>query len=198
MVHSQSIHSLLRLMVIGGSMSLLHTAALQAQSTAVPPSLQPPAGNQMFLKAGAIGTQNYLCMPSGWTFIGPQATLFVNLPWINGTTIRQQVTTHYLSENPVEDGTPRPTWQSSLDTSAVWAKVFAPPVDAPQAGAIPWLLLQAASSQKGPTGGTSLSQTTFIQRLNTTGGVMPTGACTVGERAFVPYTADYVFYRKSN
>ena len=40
--------------------------------------------------------------------------------------------------------------------------------------------------------------TTFIQRLNTSGGVMPSSGCAlptdVGKKAFMPYTADYFFY----
>ena len=48
---------------------------------------------------------------------------------------------------------------------------------------------------KGPTGGSLLAKTTFIQRLNTAGGAVPTSACTAGQTQLVPYTADYFFYR---
>lgn len=41
-----------------------------------------------------------------------------------------------------------------------------------------------------------LAETTFMQRVNTTGGSMPTTGCSeAGTIQFVPYTADYVFYR---
>ena len=165
----------------------------------VPSNLRVQAGNVPFAKVAANGTQNYICLPSGWTFIGPQARLFVDVPWINGT-IPQQVGTHYLTPNPFEEATNRPLWQSSIDSSIVWAKQvdFSEDPDYVQPNAIPWLLLQAAGNQKGPSGGTIFSQTTFIQRINTTGGLKPTTACTVGAREFVPYTADYVFYRKAN
>ncbi|HYP07855.1 MAG TPA: DUF3455 domain-containing protein, partial [Bryobacteraceae bacterium] len=128
----------------------------------------------------------------------PQATLFVNVPWFTGT-IRQQVATHFLTPNPFEDATNRPLWQSSIDSSIVWAKQveFSEDPNYVQPNAIPWLLLESAGGKSGPTGGSVLSQTTFIQRINTTGGVKPTTACTVGQREFVPYTADYVFYRKA-
>ncbi|MBM3768961.1 MAG: DUF3455 domain-containing protein [Acidobacteria bacterium] len=44
-----------------------------------------------------------------------------------------------------------------------------------------------------------LSKTTFIQRVNTAGGVAPTTACTdAGAIAFVPYTTDYIFYRAAH
>jgi hypothetical protein len=162
----------------------------------VPPGLEAPAGNKAYLKAFAVGTQNYICLPAGWTFLGPQATLFLRFPWFHGE-IRQQIATHFLSPNPDEGGTARATWQSSLDTSAVWARAIASSTD-PQyvaPGAIPWLLLKVEGAEQGPNGGSLLSQTTFIQRVNTSGGIAPTGACTVGATAFVPYTTDYVFYK---
>jgi hypothetical protein len=39
---------------------------------------------------------------------------------------------------------------------------------------------------------------TYIQRINTKGGVAPSDACNsafAGSRKMVPYQADYVFYR---
>lgn len=170
----------------------------------VPTDIQAPAGNTAFLKGYAVGTQNYVCLPStnglAWKFQGPQATLFLTFKWINGD-VRQQITTHFLSPNPVEAGAPaRATWQSSLDTSVVWAKKIAESNDpnfvAP--GAIPWFLLEATGAQRGPMGGSMLAPTTFIQRVNTTGGSMPTTGCSEpGGIRFVPYTADYIFYRAS-
>jgi len=57
-------------------------------------------------------------------------------------------------------------------------------------------------AQNGPTGGDKLTKTTFIQRLNTTGGSAPATGCAtatdIGNRAYVPYTADYLFYKKAN
>jgi hypothetical protein len=62
-------------------------------------------------------------------------------------------------------------------------------------GSIQCLLLQSVGNKKGPTGGNLLFQTTFIQRLNTNGGAVPTSSCTVGQTQLVPYTADYFFFR---
>jgi hypothetical protein len=43
------------------------------------------------------------------------------------------------------------------------------------------------------------ADTTFIQRVNTTGGKAPfENGMFVGQVAKVPYTADYFFYRQSN
>jgi hypothetical protein len=174
----------------------------------IPDHIQVAEGNKAFLEGHAVGTQNYICLPcpnvittaeicpaSGfdWAFFGPQATLF--------NDDDKQIITHFLSPNPDESDTPRTTWQRSRDTSTVWAVAIASSSDpafvAP--GAIPWLLLQVVGAQDGPTGGDKLSDTTFIQRLSTSGGVAPLTGCAlsidVGKRALVPYTADYVFYQ---
>ena len=152
----------------------------------VPAGLQVPAGNQAFREGDAIGTQDYICLPSGWTFFGPQATLF--------NEHDKQIITHFLSPNPFETGTPpRVTWQDSEDTSKVLGMTIASVSVQPDA--IPWLLVQVVGAQDGPTGGDELSETTFIQRVNTVGGVAPTTACTVGMMALVPYSAEYFFYK---
>jgi hypothetical protein len=171
----------------------------------MPSNLQVPPGHVAYLKGRAAGTQNYICQATNtgfaWRFLGPQATLFFTFHWFN-VEFAQQITTHYLSPNPVEAGTPRATWQSSIDTSAVWARAIASSVDTQyvEPGAIPWLLLEAVGTQKGPTGGTMLTGTTYIQRLNTSGGSAPATGCSqateVGALVFVPYTTDYFFYKQ--
>jgi hypothetical protein len=163
----------------------------------VPSELKVPAGHRPFLLGHATGTQNYMCIPSDsgfvWAFVGPQATLF--------NDDDRQITTHFLSPNPDEDGMARATWQHSRDTSTVWAKqiAFYPNSDFVEPEAIPWLLLQVVGTDLGPTGGYRLAETTYIQRVHTSGGSMPTTGCAkdadVRTRAFVPYTADYVFYK---
>jgi hypothetical protein len=172
----------------------------------VPGDLRAPAGNTAFLEGHAIGTQNYICLPSAtgfsWTFFSPQATLFKTVKWLPHD-VRQQIVTHFLSPNPFESGLPRATWQSSFDTSSVWGKAIATSTDPNfvAAGAIPWLLLQVVGAQRGPTDGAILAQTTFVQRLNTSGGIAPSSGCSqatnVGSTALVPYTADYFFYKAS-
>src|SRR4029434_1052858 len=83
----------------------------------VPPAIQVPAGNTPFLVGQAVGTQNYVCLPSAsgfsWTLFGPQATLFFTFKTSN-SEIQQQITTHFLSANPDENGMPRPTWKTSF------------------------------------------------------------------------------------
>jgi hypothetical protein len=166
--------------------------------TPVPPELEVPAGNRAFLLGHATGTQNYVCLPAGtgfaWSLFTPQATLFDdNL---------RQLTTHFFGPNPAENGTIRAAWQHSKDTSTVWGAVRASSSD-PRfvtPGAIPWLLVQTVGVEEGPGGGDRLTATSFIHRVKTVGGAAPTTGCAqladVGKRAFVPYKADYVFYRE--
>jgi hypothetical protein len=174
-------------------------AASDIVPPAVPEKLLPPAGDKPFLVGHAYGTQNYICLPSGkagaaWTFFGPQATLFDDAD--------QQVMTHFLSPNPVENETPRPTWQDSRDSSSIWAVPIAnssdPAFVAP--GSIPWLLLQVVGKQYDPAVGDKLIPTTVIQRVNTLGGIAPATGCSksadVGKKAMVPYAADYFFYKR--
>ena len=193
----------------------------QGQNTTAPttPSIiTPPPGNSVFLVGHALGTQGYVCLPTSngastasWTVKNarPEATLFVR---VFGQEF--QIITHFLSPdtNPNE-AAPKPipfgsaTWQSSLDSSKVWAQVFnstsipagSDPASCPNAGSIPCLLLQSIGSEQGPSGGMTLSKTTFVQRLNTNGGSAPAEGCStstdIGNQTLVPYTADYYFYR---
>ena len=198
---------LIRVIASAFVLAAIGSAAASAQvSGSVPPvpaNLEVPAGNILFLGARAVGTQNYVCVSTGrrtlgWRFIGPQATLFVD-----GDGTAQQITTHFLSMNPLEANLARPVWQQSIDSSRVWGRVRSSSADplyvAP--GAIPWLLLETAGTELGPDGGGFMAQTTFIQRLNTSGGLAPATGCTddeeIGKLALVPYTTDYFFYRKS-
>lgn len=170
---------------------------------AVPAKLVVEAGHEVFLVGHAAGTQNYVCLPTAtgvaWKFIGPQATLFIDLPF----DYQQQVATHFLSANPDESGVARPTWQHSLDSSQVWGALMETSSDANfvAPGAIPWLLLRVAGHATGPEGGSALTQAKFIQRVNTSGGVAPATGCSqageIGVLALVPYTTDYFFYRPS-
>lgn len=202
-----------RYFVVSGVIAIALGASAMAQTSAVdgagappvPANIQVPAGATLLFKGNAEGTQNYVCLPTAsgfaWTFFSPQATLSFTFKFF-GRDIHQQIVTHFLSPNPSENGTSRVTWQSSLDTSAVWGKLRTdgsstdPKFVAP--GAIPWLILEAVGTQKGPNGGEILSNTAFIQRLNTGGGVAPATGCSeaanVGATALVPYTADYFFY----
>ena len=61
---------------------------------------------------------------------------------------------------------------------------------------IPWLLLKGTPNP-GPDVQTGLfSHVAFIQRIDTRGGVAPTGSCTAPKTVAVDYTANYVFWAK--
>jgi hypothetical protein len=82
-----------------------------------------------------------------------------------------------------------PSWQSVRDGSLVTATKKA---ELPRPGTIAELLLEV-SSHSGASNGL-LAKATHIQRLNTTGGVAPAGACTDGTTKAVRYGALYVFW----
>ncbi len=182
-----------------------------------PTLITPPAGNTAFMVGHAKGTQGYICLPTSegastavWTGkpARPEATLFQSF---FGQDF--QIITHFLSPNlnPTDPTQPVPfgnaTWMSSFDSSRVWAAVLhgetinpsASEPSCPNTGSIACLLLTRVGALQGPTGGNLLSQTTFIQRLNTKGGSIPADGCfvsaDVGKQVLVPYTADYFFYR---
>ena len=179
---------------LGGSAP---AATDRVAAPAVPTDLVVTDGSRPFLRGHAVGTQNYICAPAAtpsgvdWFFIGPQATLF--------NDYGEQIVTHFLSMNPFKGDVLHATWQHSRDTSAVWGAVMPGHASADPAfvapGAIPWLLVTVVGTQVGPTGGGELTQTTFIQRLNTAGGAAPAAGCSasadVGTHAFVPSTTDY-------
>jgi len=186
-------------------------AAAQVTPPPTPDTIAVPAGNSAYLVGHASGSQGYTCLPTStggtaWNPTArPEATPFVDF---FGHSV--QIITHFqsINENP-KPGVTVPlsgnaTWQSSLDSSRVWMvkksgiDAGSDPASCPNSGSIQCLLLQSVGNQRGPTGGNLLANTTFIQRLNTSGGAVPTTACTVGQTQLRPYTADYFFFRADN
>ena len=163
----------------------------------VPDTIAAPAGSKALLIGHAVGTQNYICLPDGaaakWVLFGPQATVFDDAG--------KQIMTHFLSPNPAEGGTARATWQHSDRTSAVWAVKMAESDDSRyvEPGAIKWFLLKVVGAEGGTREHDRFTQATVVHRVNTSGGVAPASECAVagdvGKAKFVPYTADYVFYK---
>jgi hypothetical protein len=134
----------------------------------VPEAIKVPTGNKRIAVMPARGVQTYQCTAGAWTFLQPDAIL----------------RNHGVPEVLHSKG---PVWTSVVDGSSVTAAAQA---NSPVPNSIPQLLLKSTGN-RGPG---LLSAVTFIQRLNTTGGVSPTGACTDGVTASVPYTADYAFW----
>src|SRR6267142_5077695 len=146
----------------------------------VPATLHPPAGQVVYLEALATGVQIYECVSKSdkpstyeWAFRAPEAALADR----SGRSLGK----HYAG----------PTWES-VDGSTVVGEVKARD-PGPNPSAIPWLLLGA----KTTTGGGTFGQAKSIQRVQTVGGVAPSGPCnatTAKQVARVPYTASYYFY----
>jgi hypothetical protein len=135
----------------------------------IPEAVKPPVGSRPIgAYIVATGTQTYTC--AGGVFTGasvPEAQLI-------GTGGR----IHHFKG---------PSWQSERDGSLVTAAKVA---QSDRAGSIPELLLQVNSH----TGTGILSNATYINRLATSGGAAPAGACTDGSTTAVPYQAVYVFW----
>jgi len=143
----------------------------------VDPSIAVPDGNRLAFQFDAVGVQIYACQASAtgaaWVFTAPEADLLNK----HGKVVGR----HFAG----------PTWEAKDGSQVVGARIAGV---TPDASAIPWLLLGATSH----VGDGLLSTVSYIQRLDTVGGIAPSAdACTVdhvGESARVPYTATYFFY----
>jgi hypothetical protein len=178
-----------------GSADAVCSTAGPLTPPAVQAAIQPPAGATLVVRTHAVGTQNYVCKavaapdagPVGaevdagagvnyvWTFTGPMATLTDNSC--------KEVGTHGVG----------PTWTWTADGSTIKGTLVRP-MDAPnKASDIPWLLLSAVS-----TGAGVFSGVTYVQRVDTSGGVAPTTGCdaaNVDKTQAVGYSANYYFYK---
>jgi hypothetical protein len=145
-----------------------------------PAAVTAPVGNKVAMMAVGAGDLNYECrakadMPGtfAWVFTGPDALLLDK----NKATVGK----YYGG----------PTWEST-DGSKVSGKQLA---TAPGvAGAIALQLVQASPAM----GSGAMTGVTFIQRLNTIGGVAPADVCNqaaMGSKKLVKYQADYYFYK---
>lgn len=138
--------------------------------------------SKLFLAVNATGVQKYTCQANGtWLFTDPEATLY------KPAHPRKPVGTHFLNF-----ATGRPVWQLNDGSSVEAARKVTVPAGT---GNIPSLLLQAVVTTAGSDDGDRLTSTTWVQRLNTSGGVAPAGTCTPGDTNAVPYSADYFFWK---
>jgi Protein of unknown function (DUF3455) len=138
----------------------------------------PPQGSALQLELSADGVQIYTCEAKEgrfeWSFKAPDASLFYKQG--------PQAGSHFAG----------PTWKM-VDGSAVVGEVVAR-ADAPEPGAIPWLLLRAKSHE----GSGALATVTYVRRVETKGGLAPKIGCEAGhlsEETRIPYSATYQFYR---
>jgi hypothetical protein len=161
-------------------LSLLVAAGASAQTPGVPAKLSPGASERLAAIVPAKGVQIYECRAKadqagqyGWVFVAPEADLFD----ARGGKIGK----HYAG----------PHWEANDGSKIVGT--LKERADAPQADAIPWLLLTAKSV--GAPG--SFGKVTSVQRVKTVGGVAPKDGCsqsTLGAVGRVGYTAEYRFF----
>lgn len=165
-----------RLLLLTTLAAMALTASV-ASAQPVPDRIQVPAGNAPYMQAHAIGAQVYACAATAdgpkWQFVEPQAILYDDHARLIGI--------HFAG----------PTWQTLDGSQVKAARVDGVTVDPT---AIPWLLLKQTSTTPG-----RLAATTYVQRLNTRGGLEPAAStcstATVGNERKVLYTADYRFWR---
>ena len=151
--------------------------SFSAGAEQVPPQIQAPAGEQLFLQVHAKGDQVYTCKEGvtqfAWTPKAPEAQLFDK------------------DGRPFGKHLAGPSWEASDGSRVVGRAVANAP--SPDADSIPWLLVNIVNHQ----GTGVLSRATSIQRINTKGGKAPASGCDAahaGEEVRVPYSADYLFY----
>jgi len=158
----------------------------------IPDAIAVPTGATLKFRAHGRGNQVYTC--TGTTTAvdagadAGDAGTTTTYAWVAVPDAKlydqnnAQIGTHFAG----------PTWMSTADESdAVGVK------DTQSAGAtandIPWLRLKVVSHM----GSGVFTDVTWVQRLNTSGGVAPSTACTsanLGTVTPVAYTADYYFY----
>ena len=137
--------------------------------------LRVPTGNRLYFHAFGVGVQIYRWNGSSWDFVAPEAVSHAH------DGIQGVAGIHFGG----------PTW-----VSVSGSKVVGTVIDhcTPDPDAIPWLLLKAS-----PEGPGIFESATYLQRLHTVGGIAPgERGDFLGQLARVPYTADYLFYRRSD
>ncbi len=166
-------------LVLGACAGMSGTTMAPVDNAALPAPVRVPAGESQKMWTVGSGEITYECREKKdaagqyeWAFVAPVASLKDR----GGKVVGK----YYAG----------PTWES-MDGSKVTAKQVAV---APQPGGnIPLQLVKADPT----TGMGSMQGITYIQRLNTRGGVAPAtmcGAGNAGAKQQVVYQADYVFY----
>ena len=172
---------LLAVLGVAALLCACSTAPMRAavDNAALPEPVRVPAGHKVRLVATGVGEITYECREKAaaagqfeWAFVAPVATLYGR--------DRQNLGKYYAG----------PTWEAS-DGSKITGKQVA--VAPSSAGNIPLQLVKTDPAM----GAGSMSGVTYIQRVNTKGGVAPATTCdgaAKGSRQQVNYQADYVFY----
>ena len=163
-------------------LALVACAGAMMSTPDAPAAVAVPAGNRAVMTTVGVGEITYECRAKAgaagayeWGFVAPAAVLY--------DRNRSKALGKYYGG---------PTWEAN-DGSKVTGKQLAVS-PATRSGAIPLQLVQASPA----TGDGAMKGVTYIQRLNTVGGVAPSDPCAqsnVGTSKKVSYQADYVFYK---
>jgi hypothetical protein len=147
-------------------------SAAAAEDATIPAQLAVPPGQQLIASLSVDhGSQVYSCARGAWTLKEPAAVL-------------KSGSQEFLH-------TAGPQWISTDDGSAVTGAASAT-VNVP--GAVAELLLKATAHR----GSGLLGSVSYIQRLDTHGGLAPGGACADGALLAVGYSANYRFYKPTS
>lgn len=161
--------------------SSLAACATTMSAPDVPQAVAVPAGHRPAMMLKGVGLLTYECRAKAdsagaheWVFAGPDARLVDE----NDRTVGR----YYGG----------PTWEHNAG-SKITGKQLA--VSPGPSGAIPLQLVQTTPA----TGTGPFNGVTYIQRVNTIGGVAPKTTCdmsSMGSKQTVNYSADYVFYKQ--
>jgi len=176
------LHTFSSLTLLGSAALLSACAPMAARysQAQLPATVQVPDGHEVALQMVGVGKIAYECRAKKdangheWAFVGPDAVLNNRSGMQVGTYVG-----------------PPATW-ASLDGSKVTATQVA--VAPAGAGNIPYQLVKANPA----IGSGAMVGVTYIQRVATSGGVAPVSSCsaeTVGAKQWVPYQADYIFWK---
>lgn len=160
-----------RFPVVLGVASGLLAGGFASADVTVPAALSAGPNAELVLSVHAEGSQVYTCAPdkNEWVLKAPDAALFDE----KGA----QIGKHYAG----------PSWELN-DGSLVTGELAAKD-PGPDANAIAWLLLKVKTNN----GKGLLAKASFVQRIETVGGLAPKGACKQGDEVKAPYTATYRF-----
>lgn len=160
--------------------ALSMNAGAAVDNASLPEPVRVPEGHVQKAWSLGVGEVTYACREKtdqpgayAWVFVAPAANLLD------------------AQQKPMGKYYAGPTWEAN-DGSKVGGKQVAVAPSAP--GNLPLQLVKANPA----TGAGLLADVTYIQRLNTVGGVAPARVCdaaSLGQEQKVAYQADYVYYR---
>ena len=176
---------MIRFTLAASAVALLSACASSPTMTtfsqsSLPDAVKVPAGHKVALESVGIGQITYECRAKKdaagfeWVFVGPDAKLMAR----DGKQIGK-----YFG--------PPATWESADGSKITGTQVAVSPA---AAGNIPLQLVKA-----NPAMGTgAMTGVSYIQRVDTRGGVAPSKACDaamLSQQEIVKYQSDYIFWK---